>query len=149
MALFRAKFVYIFAIRNPVFRWESCKGSVWESVKNCSNVCKEAGTRGWISQVAHGYKLPDWSTRAKHAKSWSVALAIHYRTKVPGWPSHLLTAWTCDSTQLRGWVASSSRQNTLFGKIWIFTFLLTLLYIYPYTHDLERELLERILREKP
>ena len=32
-------------------------------------------------------------------------------------------------------VARSSRQNTLFGKIWCFTFLLTLLYIYPYTHD--------------
>ena len=32
-------------------------------------------------------------------------------------------------------VARSSRQNTLFGKIWLFTFLLTLLYIYPYTHD--------------
>ena len=35
-------------------------------------------------------------------------------------------------------VARSSRQNTLFGKNWIFTFLLTLLYIYPYTHDFER-----------
>ena len=32
--------------------WESCKGSVWESVKNCSSVCKEAGTRDWISRVA-------------------------------------------------------------------------------------------------
>ena len=31
-------------------------------------------------------------------------------------------------------VARSSRQNTLFGKIWLFTFLRTLLYIYPYTH---------------
>ena len=35
-------------------------------------------------------------------------------------------------------VARSSHQNTLFGKIWHFTFLLTLLYIYPYTHDSER-----------
>ena len=35
-------------------------------------------------------------------------------------------------------VTRSSRQNTLFGKIWRFTFLLTLLYIYPYTHDSER-----------
>ena len=48
-------------------------------------------------------------------------------------------------------VARSSRQNILFGKIWLFTFLLTLLYIYPYTHDskgasrknFERETLEK------
>ena len=35
-------------------------------------------------------------------------------------------------------VARSSCQNTLFGKIWLFTFLLTLLYIYLYTHDSKR-----------
>ena len=28
IALFRAKFACILTIRNPVFRWESCKGSV-------------------------------------------------------------------------------------------------------------------------
>ena len=56
---------------------------MWESVKNCSSVCKEAGTRGWISQVACGCKPPNWSTCAKHARSWSVAPAIHYRIKVP------------------------------------------------------------------
>ena len=33
------------AINNPVFRWESCKGSELESVKKCSRLCKEAGTR--------------------------------------------------------------------------------------------------------
>ena len=48
-------------------------------------------------------------------------------------------------------VARSSRQITLFGKIWLFTFLLTLLYIYPYIFipTIQREFLERILREKP
>ena len=54
MTLFRAKFAYILAISNPVFRWESCKGSVWESVKNCSRLCKETGFCSWISQVAGG-----------------------------------------------------------------------------------------------
>ena len=44
-------------------------------------------------------------------------------------------------------VARSSRQNTLFGKIWRFTFLLTLLYIYPYTHDSERVSKENFERE--
>ena len=44
-------------------------------------------------------------------------------------------------------VARSSRQNTLFGKIWLFTFLLTLLYIYPYTHDSKRAFRENFERE--
>ena len=52
-------------------------------------------------------------------------------------------------------VTRSSRQNTLFGKIWLFTFLLTLLslslslyiYIYPYTHDSKRASRENFERE--
>ena len=44
-------------------------------------------------------------------------------------------------------VARSSPQNTLFGKIWRFTFLLTLLYIYPYTHDSVRASRENFERE--
>ena len=44
-------------------------------------------------------------------------------------------------------VARSSRQNTLFGKIWRFIFLLTLLYIYPYTHDSKRAFRENFGRE--
>ena len=44
-------------------------------------------------------------------------------------------------------VARSSHQNTLFGKICLFTFLLTLLYIYPYTHNLERASRENFERE--
>ena len=44
-------------------------------------------------------------------------------------------------------VARSRCQNTLFGKIWLFTFLLTLLYIYSYTHDLERASRENFERE--
>ena len=44
-------------------------------------------------------------------------------------------------------VARLSRQNTLFGKIRLFTFLLTLLYIYPYIHDLKRASKENFKRE--
>ena len=44
-------------------------------------------------------------------------------------------------------VARLSCQNTLFGKIWLFTFLLTLLYIYSYTHNLERDFRENFERE--
>ena len=44
-------------------------------------------------------------------------------------------------------VARSSRQSTLFGKIWSFTFLLTLLYIYPYTHNSKRASIVNFERE--
>ena len=44
-------------------------------------------------------------------------------------------------------VTRSSRQNTLFGKIWLFTFLLTLLYKYPYTHDSKRASRKNFERE--
>ena len=50
------------AFRNLVFRWESCKGSVWESVKKSSRVCTQqglaTGSRNW--QVGKG------GTRVKH-----------------------------------------------------------------------------------
>ena len=36
MALFRVKFACILAISNPVFRWESCKGSVWRITQVCA-----------------------------------------------------------------------------------------------------------------
>ena len=44
-------------------------------------------------------------------------------------------------------IARSSCHNTLFGKIWLFTFLLTLLYIYLYTHDSKRASRENFERE--
>ena len=46
LALFHAKFACILAISNPIFRWESCKGSVWEGGKKCSRLCKNAETCG-------------------------------------------------------------------------------------------------------
>ena len=39
LTLFRAKFACNLAIRYPVFRWELCKGSVWESMKKSQEVC--------------------------------------------------------------------------------------------------------------
>ena len=33
LALFCIKFVYILAIRYPIFRWDLCKSCVWESMK--------------------------------------------------------------------------------------------------------------------
>ena len=143
MALFHAKFACILAISNLVFRWESCKGSVWESVKNCSRLCKETGTRGWILQVARGCKPPEWCTRAKHARSRSVALAVALQDKSP----RLAKPFARGLNSRLNSVVRPSRQNTLFRKIWLFTFLLTLLYIYPYIHDLERASRENFERE--
>ena len=77
MALFRAKFACNLAILNPVFKWESCKCSVWESVKKCSSLWKVAGTHDWNSRLARGWQAARWCTRVKHAEkmnshaSWS------------------------------------------------------------------------------
>ena len=76
-ALFRAKFACNLAISNPVLRWESCKSSVWESVKKCSRLCSEVGTRDWNSRVARGLQAARWCTQVKHVEkmnshaSWS------------------------------------------------------------------------------
>ena len=37
-------------------------------MKKCSNLCKVAGTRHWISWVACGFQSARSCTRAKHAK---------------------------------------------------------------------------------
>ena len=122
MALFRTKFACILAISNPVFMCESCKGSVWESVKNCSRLC----------------------TRAKNARSWSVAPAIHYRTKVPSWPGRLLAAWTRDSTQSRDQAA-----RTPYLAKYDFSHSFSPYYIYTLIPTIYWELPRKILREKP
>ena len=137
------KFACKLAISNPVFRWELCKGSVWKSMKKCSSLCKEVGTRGWISRVACSCKPVEWCTRAKHAKSWSVASVVALQDTSP----RLARPFAHGLNSRLNSVVRSSHQNTLFGKIWLFTFLLTLLYIYSYTHDLERASKENFERE--
>ena len=37
-------------------------------MKKCSRLCNEAGTRSWISQVAHGLQAARRCTRVKHAE---------------------------------------------------------------------------------
>ena len=58
MSLFRAKFACILAIRNPVFRWESCKGNVCARVWRIAQVCTKkqglaVGFHGWLAAVSH------------------------------------------------------------------------------------------------
>ena len=66
LVLFRDKFACNTTLRNPVFRWESCKSSVWESVKKCSRLCSEAGTCGWISREARSLQAAKSCTHAEH-----------------------------------------------------------------------------------
>ena len=59
----------------------------------------------------------------------------------------LAKPFACDLNSRLNPVARSSRQNTLVGKIWLFTFLLTLLYIHLYTHNSKRASSENFKRE--
>ena len=143
LALFHTKFTCILAISNPVFSWESCKGRVWESVKNYSRLCKEAGTRGWVSRLQAARMLHT----CQACQKLKVAPAVALQDKSP----RLAKSFARGLNWRLNPVARSSRQNTLFEKNWLFTFLLTLLYIHPYTHDLERasrENFEKEIREK-
>ena len=123
--------------------WESCKGSVWKSVKNCSSVFKEAGTRGWISRVPRSCKPPNWCACAKHARSWSITPTVHYRTKVPSWPGRLLAAWTRDSTQSWGQAA----RTPCLAK-YNFSHSFSPYYIYTLIPTIQREPLERIIERE-
>ena len=93
--------------------------------------------------MAHDCKQLECCTRAKHVRSWRVASAVALRDKSP----RLARPFAPSLNSRLNPVARSSRQNTLFRKNWLFTFLLTLLYIYPYTHDLERASRENFDRE--
>ena len=54
LALFCIKCTCILVIRCPLFRWELCKGCVWESVKKTQDVC--------IQRSLTTSKSPKWHT---------------------------------------------------------------------------------------
>ena len=60
LALFRAKFACNLVIRYPVFRWDLCKGCVWESVKKTQDICNQRSlatrSRDWLITG----KSPKW-----------------------------------------------------------------------------------------
>ena len=70
------------AFRNPVLRWESCKGSVWESVKKSSRVCTQqgltTGSRLASRQMRHTCEACRGAKESRQIE--------HYRTKLPVWP---------------------------------------------------------------
>ena len=132
---------------NLVFRWESCKGSVCERVWRIAQVCAKkqeltVGSHGWLAAASR--QIEAYVQACQKLKRYA---SYSLQDKSP----RLARPFARSLNSRLNSVARSSRQNTLFGKIWLFTFLLTLLYIYPYTFipTIQRELLERILREKP
>ena len=74
LVLFRAEFACNLAIRYPVFRWDSCKDSVQNSVnKSCE----------WISRLASGQN----GTRVKHARGVKRSQQLElYKIKLPVLP---------------------------------------------------------------
>ena len=111
---------------------------VWRIAQDCA---KKQG----LAAGSRGYKLPEWCTRAKHARSWRVAPAVALQDNSP----RLARPFSGSLNSRLNLVTRSSRQNILFGKNWLFTFLLTLLYIYPYTHNLERASGENFWERNP
>ena len=92
-------------------------------------------------------KPPECCICAKHVRSWRVAPIVALQDKSP----KLARPFARSLNSRLNPVVRSSHHNTLFGKNWLFTFLLILLYIYPYTYDFERasrEIFERETLEK-
>ena len=112
---------------------------MWESVKNCSRLCKETGALGWISRLQ--------TARMMHTCQACQKLKRHASSYTTGQKSRLARPFARGLNSRLNPVARSSHQNILFGKIWLFTFLLTLLYIYPYTHDSRRASRENFERK--
>ena len=143
LALFRIKFACNLAIRYLVFRWESCKGCVWESVKN-SSVCAiksilATRTHEWLATE----DLPKCHTceacrKLKGHDSWSTT-----GQKVQSGQSVILRLKLATFSN-REWVA----RTLCFAEKWLFTF-----FTYPTINSLIptkcRELPEGILRDKP
>ena len=136
LVLFCAKFACNLAIRYPVFRWDSCKGSVWENVKK-SQKCA-------IQESLATSKSPEWHMCEACRGSWRVTPAVALQDKT----SSLTRQLAHDSNSRLIPITSSSRQNALFGCNWLFAFLIhfTINTLIPMKC---RELSERILGEKP
>ena len=70
------QFVCNLTFRNSVFRWELCKGSVWESMKKSSEVCILQGlvtrSRKWLAVGMSPKEAHVWSMYG----SWRVTPAV-------------------------------------------------------------------------
>ena len=132
MALFHDKFACNLAISNLVFRWESCKGSVWENMKKCSRMCSEVRTRGWISWVARSLQVARRCKQVKHVEKLNhCANCSTTGQKVQ----------TSHSVSTRLWLVTQSSRETKLPvhfvmKNWLFAFLSHSSINTPYTHEI-------------
>ena len=128
--------------------WESCKGSVWESVKNCSRLCKEIGTRSWISRVARCLQ----ATRMLHTCQACQKLKSHASCCTTGQKSQAgqaICSWLELATQPSREVKSS--EHLVWEKLTfhIPSHLTIYIPLYPkFWENLQREFWERNPREK-
>ena len=106
--------------------------------------CVQRSRDLWLD-LAGGSWLQD--TKLMHTCQACQKLKRHASCSLRDKSSRLARPFACGLNSWLNLVARSSRQNTLFGKIWLLTFLLTLLYIYPYTHDSKRASTENFERE--
>ena len=120
------------AFRNPVFRWESCKGSVWESMKKSSRVCTQQGLAIGSRDGLTAGKLPKeahvWSIQG----SWRVMPVGALQDKT----SSLARQLARDLDSWLSQVARPSRPTILFRKNWSFAFQTHTSINIPYTHVL-------------
>ena len=114
-------------------------------MKKCSRLCKDAETHGWIREWLVIGKPPKLAHVWSMQGSWRVMPAVALQDKSP----KLARPFAQNLNSRLNLVARSSCQNTLFRKNWLFTFLLTLLYIYPYTHALDRASRENFWERNP
>ena len=116
----------------------------------CVRECEELLTcvqrsRNSRLDFASGSRLQ--AAKLKHTCQACQKLKLHANCSLQDKSSKLARPFVPGLNSRLNPVTRSSRQNTLFGKIWCFTFLLTLLYIYPYTHDSEKASKENFERE--
>ena len=126
------QFAYNLALRNPVFRWESCKGSVCESVKKCSRLWTEAVTCNWISGVARNWQAARRCTRMKHAKKLNHH-ASYSTTEQKVQFDHSITSRLELAAQLSR-EAKPPASSVL--KNWLFAFHSHPSIYTPYTHEM-------------
>ena len=112
------------ALRNPVFRWETCKSSVWESVNKCSKLCTKAGTRDW--QATRGCTWVKYADKLNHHASYSTT---GQKVKTDHSVSSRLELATQSSREAK-LPASSILKN------WLFAFHSHTSINTPYTHEM-------------
>ena len=158
LALFCAKFACNSTFRNPVFSWESCKGSVWESVKKNSRVCTQERPHDWHAGelkshtsccttrqnfqsgqvVSSQLKLATQSSREAKSPDHSIWEKLTFRIpntdqyKYPLYPHNVKSYWR------EFWERNlREKQNWLIHNLYTLIFQIPLLSPFPLIHPWE------------